>query len=713
MKYLAHISDDKKEQTIKEHLEGTARLAKEFAEKFGKGEWGYCCGMLHDLGKYSEDFQKKIRESSKKMVDHSSAGAQLCFEQGGLYQFMSYCIAGHHAGLPDYGNDDDTGVEPTLVGRKRKAIKDYQAYREEIEIPPLTSLPFDPEKAKDLDFSLSAFIRMLYSCLVDADFLDTEQFMKAGTVVRDGGESIPVLLNKLETHISGWLQNCDTQTVNGRRTEILKNCLESGKKEKGLFRLTVPTGGGKTIASLAFALRHAAEHGMDRVIYVIPYTSIIEQNARVFRQILGEENVLENHCNVDYKESDELNPMQLAAENWDKPVVVTTNVQFFESLFSNKSSRCRKLHRIVNSVIIFDEAQMLPNDYLKPCIAMMEELLERYRTSMVLCTATQPALDSFFQTAGKGTELCPRMEEQFRFFERVTFQNLGTISEEELIDKLNQENQALCIVNTKKRAQALYDQMKGEGVYHLSTTMYPKHRRRVLKNIRRLLEEGKKCILISTSLVEAGVDLDFQSVYRQLAGIDSMIQAAGRCNREGKRPANESGVFIFQFEEKENVPGQRQQIDVTKILLADGRDISSLESIRDYFEMLYHFRGESLDKKKILEKFRDKRYYFAKVGKEFQLIEENTKTLFINREEEADALLWDIRNKGYTKSGMRKATQYCVQVYDREFDKLAGAGMIRPVSEDIQDFYELTDKEAYTEEKGLNLGIDSGMALFV
>lgn len=238
---------------------------------------------------------------------------------------------------------------------------------------------------------------MIYSCLVDADFLDTEYFMKNGQVERDSGNSMNVLLKRLEKHISGWLPNNELNTVNGRRTEILKYCLKNGEKGRGLFRLTVPTGGGKTIDSLAFALRHAVKHHMSRIIYVIPYTSIIEQNAEVFREILGEGNVLEHHSNVNFESSEELKPMQLASENWDKPVIVTTNVQFFESLFASKSSKCRKIHNIANSVIIFDEAQMLPNDYLKPCISMMEELLNHYRTSIVLCTATQPALTTFLK----------------------------------------------------------------------------------------------------------------------------------------------------------------------------------------------------------------------------------------------------------------------------------------------------------------------------
>lgn len=449
LEYLAHV-DGAREQTIKEHLEGTAKLAGEFADQFGKSDWGYCCGMLHDIGKYSAEFQKKIRDSSNKQVDHATAGAQVCFEKRKLYEIMSYCIAGHHAGLPDSGSKLDTEKEPTLYGRRKKKIKDYQAYKEEIVIPELSSYPFDLKKTKNCDFSLSVFIRMVYSCLVDADFLDTEMFMNAGQVERDSGECVDILLKKLENHIAEWLNNHDTDTVNGRRSEILRHCLDCGKMEKGLFRLTVPTGGGKTIASLAFALRHAVQNHMERVIYVIPYTSIIEQNAEIFRNILGKQNVLENHYNVDYESSEEFKPMQLASENWDKSVIVTTNVQFFESLFANKSSKCRKLHNIANSVIIYDEAQMLPNDYLKPCIAMMEELINNYRTSIVLCTATQPALDLFFQKDIKAMELCPRMEEQFKFFERVRFQNTGTVTEEDLIEKLNQEYQALCIVNTKK-----------------------------------------------------------------------------------------------------------------------------------------------------------------------------------------------------------------------------------------------------------------------
>lgn len=708
-KYIAH-KDGEREQTVKEHLTGTAQLAEKFAAKFGKEDWGYCCGMLHDIGKYSNAFQKKIKENTNNMVDHATAGAQLCMKLGGYYQFLSYCIAGHHAGLPDYGN---TAISSSLCGRRKKKIADYEAYKEEIEVPELQSMPIKIEQGKNLDFSLSTFMRMLYSCLVDADFLDTEFFMKNGQVERMAGQSMDILLEKLEHYISGWLLNQEIDSVNGRRTEILRHCLNEGKSAKGIFRLTVPTGGGKTVASLAFALKHAVENKMDRVIYVIPYTSIIEQNAQVFREILGSDNVLENHCNVEYEGTEEFKPMQLACENWDKPIIVTTNVQFFESLFANKSSKCRKIHNIANSVIIFDEAQMLPMDYLKPCISMIQELVENYGTSAVLCTATQPALDNFIPHAEEIVELCPRMDEQFRFFERVTYENIGSISKEGLVGRLTEEQSVLCIVNTKKNAQELYHLLQGEGVYHLSTSMYPKHRKQVLESVRERLSKREKCVLISTSLVEAGVDLDFACVYRQIAGIDSMIQAAGRCNREGKRNAKESKVYIFDFEEQKAVQSQLLQIDVAKAILHDYKSMANTESITDYFARLYKFRGESLDKKHIMDEFRNKEYNFAKVGEEFKLIEEDTKTIFIGRELEADEILQEFKIKGASKERMRKSGQYCIQVYSNFFKKLNGAGMVQPVSEDMQDFYELVALDQYSESCGIDFSIDDGMALYM
>ena len=711
MKYVAHVSEDKsREQTVKDHLEGTAERARDFADAFGYGEWGYCAGMMHDIGKYTKGFQKRILANGNK-VDHSTAGAQVCWKKGNMYQFLSYCIAGHHAGLPNTGFKTDT--DTTMYGRSKKVVEDFSDYEKEIKFPELTKMPIISKDPKKRDFVFSLFIRMIFSCLVDADYLDTEFFMKDGQVERNQNESsMEELRQKLNEHISQWLNNKDLDTINGRRTQILKSCLEKGRSQRGLFRLTVPTGGGKTIASLAFALEHAVENKIDRIIYVIPYTSIIEQNAEVFRSILGFENVLEDHCNVDYESREELRPMQLAAENWDKPVVVTTNVQFFESLFSNRASKCRKLHNIANSVIIFDEAQMLPNDYLKPCVEIMEELVQYYNSTIVLCTATQPALQSFFSKELLCQELCPDVELQFEFFKRTNIKNLGVITEEELASEIERREQALCILNTRKQVQRLYQKIKGEGVFHLSTTMYPVHRKRVLQQIRECLNQGEKCIVVATSLVEAGVDLDFQAVYRQVAGIDSIIQAAGRCNREGKQSLESSCTFVFQMDEEKIVKQQELPIAVTKQILQDKEDLSSLDAIQQYFENLYHFRGESLDKKEIMEAFHKCKFPFADVSKDFKIIEENTRTILVTYEERAKQIEEEIRIKGMTKALMREAGQYCISVHENIFKKMYEEGMIRAISEDLkEDFFALSRVEDYTEDMGLLLDIESGRAI--
>ncbi len=710
-KYLAHRGDNGEEQTIQQHLSGTAHLAGKFAEAFGAQEMGFCEGMLHDIGKYSKEFQERLHGGKK--VDHATAGAKVCWEKGGIYPFLSYCIAGHHAGLPDTGRRTDTAGEGTLFGRLKKTIPDYQAYKNEIPIPSISNLPFQPFPDEDMGFCSSVLIRMLYSCLVDADFLDTENFMKNGVTGRSSGESMDVLWRRLQEKIQPWLSNSELYTVNGRRTEILKSCMEKGALPKGLFRLTVPTGGGKTVASLAFALRHAVIHQMKRIIYVIPYTSIIEQNAKIFADYLGWENVLEHHSEVDYPNSEEGISMQLAAENWDKPVIVTTNVQFFESLFSNKSSRCRKLHNIADSIVIFDEAQMLPNEYLKPCVAVMEQLLRYYGTSMVLCTATQPALQNFFGKEREAVELCPRLEEQFAFFKRTNLENIGELTEEELVGRLKEETAALCIVNRRKTAQNIFQKMKGEGVFHLSTTMYPKHRNRVLRRIRERLHNGEKCVLISTSLVEAGVDLDFENVYRQEAGVDSIIQAAGRGNREGKRKLEDSKTYIFRLQGHPPVRGQEKQVAVTRELLQDQENLEELRTIQKYFEHLYTLRGDSLDQKNILGSFKNGYFPFARVSRDVWLIENQTKTIFINRETEAEELLEKIRQRGITRELSRAAGKYCVNVFDWDFRKLYDQGMLEEAAELLgEGMYVLREQDQYSEEMGLILEVEEGRALF-
>lgn len=712
MSYLAHISKDKlREQTLLEHLTQTAELAGDFASAFGCREWGYGCGLLHDLGKYSAAFQKRLRGGP--ITDHATAGAQEMYRL--QKHAIAYCVSGHHSGLLNGGGSSDIGGEATLRGRMEKSLEPYDAFRQEIEIP-----SFPKPLLRQLGrggFSLSFLIRMLFSCLVDADYLDTEAFMTDCKVKRGGFDSIDLLFDRLYGHVESWLKTTETDTVNGRRTEILKACLEKGSYGQGVYQLTVPTGGGKTVSSLAFALKHAKEHGLSRIIYIIPYTSIIEQNAQVFRSILGDSNILEDHCNVVYEDSEELRPVQLAAENWDCPVVVTTNVQFFESLFSNRTSKCRKLHNLANSVIIFDEAQMLPTDYLKPCIQAISELVHNYHATAVLCTATQPSLKPFFPSELPITELCPRVEEQYEFFRRTVIKEEGELSEEELTARLNQHNQVLCILNNRKRVQQIYEGIKGsEGVFHLSTLMYPKHRKRILKEIRKRLKDGKTCKLVATSLVEAGVDFDFPAVYRELAGIDSVIQAAGRCNREGLRNPTECETVVFTLSTKNglSIPqALKLPREVAGQIAEHYEDIASLDAIADYFNKLYHFRGESLDAKNIIEQFEDgsrsRLFPFADVAKQFRLIETKTKTIFIDKEPEAKLITERVWRGECSRQLLRDAGQYCINLYENDFDKLNGAGLLESIGLEL---YRLRNEDDYTEEKGLEMKTERGDALF-
>lgn len=711
-RFLAHISEDKqREQTVLEHLLGTAELSGNFAAAFECMEWGYGCGFMHDIGKYSESFQKRLRGGS--LTDHTSAGAQVMEKNKNI--IVAYCISGHHSGLLDGGTPGDTAGEATLKGRLKKKVDDYRAFQKEIEIPDFPVIPLRPlEKG---GFSLSFFIRMLFSCLVDADFLDTEAFMNSGISERGKHDSIEVLYDKMRNHISSWLDNTDQNTVNGRRSTILRACLDKGMQEQGLFQLTVPTGGGKTISSLAFALQHAKQHNLERIIYVIPYTSIIEQNAEVFKSILGSKNVLEHHSNVTYEDADELKLFQLASENWDCPIVVTTNVQFFESLYANKTSQCRKLHNLARSVVIFDEAQMLPVPYLRPCIRAISELVYNYHSTAVICTATQPSLQQFFPEQIKAKEICPDVKGQYEFFKRTDIVYEGEITEEELTDRLRQKQQILCILNSRKRVQRVYEALEGDGTYHLSTFMYPIHRKKLLREIRQRLKEGLPCRLIATSLVEAGVDFDFGTVFREMAGIDSVIQAAGRCNREGKRNKNECKTVVFSLGKSDDIhiPGElKLPISVANQIADKYEDISSLKAIAEYFKRLYLYKGDSLDKKDIVDQFeagtRSMLFPFASVARDFRLIENQTKTILIDVEPEAAEIVKRICRGEHSRQLLRDAGQYCVNVYEQDFEALYGSGLLEQLDEEL---YVLRMRELYTEDMGLVINVSRGEAVIL
>lgn len=711
--YIAHKRENGRVQMLKAHLEEVGNLAAEFAAPFGGERHAERIGLLHDLGKYSKAGQRRMTDPEHTAkVDHATAGGQVA---GHLLNdvIAAFTVTGHHGGLMDMGSKADM-EGATLMARMRKKLTgdfDPSAWKSEITLCTGRYVPewLDLKNAYQVHF----YTRMLFSCLVDADFLDTESFMQDAPPVRGGGDPMEELLGRLKDYIEPWMKDTDVE-INKKRSVVLRSCLERAEVERGMYTLTVPTGGGKTVSSLAFALSHAVRFGLRRVIYVIPYTSIIEQNAAVFARILGEDNVLEHHSNVDFSEdeydfTDQLGVRKrLAAENWDAPIVVTTAVQFFESLYAAKTSRCRKLHNLSDSVIIFDEAQMIPLSYLRPCVAAITELVRHYGVSAVLCTATQPALDNMireFAPEMKIREICPEQREMVEFFRRVSFVWEGETPDEVLADQLGGVDQGLCIVNTRKRAQQLFELLPEEGRFHLSTMMTPEHRSRILCKIKKRLENHQICRVISTSLIEAGVDIDFPEVWREEAGLDSILQAAGRCNREGKRRREESRVHVFKAEGKtlrmiaQNVSAMQMAVDGTD-------EPDSPEIIRAYFATLHRLRNEQLDAAAILEKCG--RLAFRSIAEAFQLIEGDTEAIYIPTEENAEMI--ELLRKGFASRGLlRKLGRYAVNVYRDHLKQLQSFGKI----EDCGGFYILTDQSMYGETCGMSMEMDAGAALWI
>ncbi len=711
--YFAHITEDAtQQQTVYTHLTGTATLAAQFAAAFGASALGYRCGLLHDIGKYTDAFQKRLLQNGPR-VDHSTAGMQEALKLGDLC--ASFCIAGHHGGLPDGGNPNFRGMQDgTFAARMHKQLPDYTAFSKEISIPD-AKLPayFGTDS-----FRSAFFIRMIYSCLVDADFLDTERFMSGGRIERGHYEDITHLLEQLMQFIAPWWNA--TNNLNEKRCAILKHCIQGAVQPKGFFSLTVPTGGGKTVSSMAFALEHAKAHGLRRIIYVIPYTSIIEQTAEVFYKIFGEEQVIPHYAAAAFSEDaqDAVSTAhcrrRLSTENWDAPIILTTAVQFFESLFANKPSHCRKLHNIANSVIIFDEAQMLPIPFLHPCLRAVTQLTLHYGCSAVLCTATQPALEPLLKEIlppeQSVRELCPDKKELYHFFRRVCYQSLDTLSDDMLSTRLQTHEQVLCIVNNRAQAQRLFHRLPLEDTFHLSTLMTPQHRKQTLDTIRIRLQQQLPCRVISTSLIEAGVDVDFPVVYRALAGLDSIIQAGGRCNREGKSPLQDSIVYIFR---PETAPPHifAQQIEATESVMRQFEDLASPEAIHTYFSfLLYTIKGsDALDKNQICSQLSQQFFPFATIADQFCLIETTAKTIYILGDAE-QALLSQLQDYGPSRSLLRRLGAYAVSVYPQHFASLYAGGSVELLWDDIAV---LRNHSLYDEHTGLSLENDEGQGYII
>lgn len=751
---IAHISStdkastDKAEELLFDHLKETAKLAGTFARNFDSSAFADVIARYHDLGKASNAFQNYIRKGAKNSrgkIDHSTAGAREISQKiPGIGLLLAYAIAGHHARLPNGSEEGETSLEYRL----EKKIPEWEsAVKSDHELASLLAVPDlrNPDNTAAIHrfllcdgFSVSFWIRMLFSCLVDADFIATEKFMNSAQSDFRKGIPKPKIAD-LEDRLSLFLKCFDApKTELGKiRNEIRDDCLSAASHAPGVFTLSVPTGGGKTLSSLAFALKHAREHGLERVIYSIPFTSIIEQTAAVFREAVGDDAVLEHHCNfVDPLDDEEkFSPTKLLAENWDSPIVVTTNVQLFESLFAAKPSRCRKLHNLAKSVIILDEAQTIPPKFLRPCLRALKELTKNYGATVVICTATQPAFDSEKLKDAKlsGTEIIREGRDLFTRLKRVKIERVPEKqTPQSLAEKLVSERQVLAIVNTKADARDVFKALKNEvhdeeadSVFHLSTNLCAVHRSQIIEKIRKRLKDGMACRVVSTQLIEAGVDVDFPCVFRAVAGIDSIAQAAGRCNREGKI-ANAGGrVFVFETEKEPPEGFLRMTANAGMEVAGNcGNDLLSPEAVNKYFEMLYWRHGEAaLDALRVRGKNEEIRvlgdifpksrpkdrgefflFRFRDCGENFHLIDDKDSRAVIVPWGEAKQLCEKLREAFVPEEQrkiLEKLQRYSVSVYINAFEEAVDCGKIKFVHENIPVL--VCDALHYDENLGLSL----------
>lgn len=703
---------------LEDHLNAVAEGASKSASMFGSSSWGRVLGLWHDLGKYQDSFQTMLRQAhgfdahlpKPGRIDHSTVGAaHVARVAGQLGRLVAYCIAGHHAGLPD-----GIGGEGSLTERLNKASQDLpEGVPEHLRIlpDPLTLPLTSADSSTQSAFRVAFFCRMLFSTLVDADYRDTARFMQPDQYQECDvyQQDIATLNDMLDAHISRLRSASTASNVQQQRDDVLNACLDAASHQPGFFSLTVPTGGGKTLASLSFALRHAHEHGLRRVIYAIPFTSIIEQNAAVFIEALGQNAVLEHHSAVD---ADVDSPFsRLTAESWDAPIVVTTNVQLFESLFASRPSRCRKIHNIARSVIVLDEVQALPTGLLLPCLAALRELVECYECTIVLCTATMPAIEARAEFPEGIRNVHPIIKDPeglYARMRRTRVTQIGPCNDAELCIRLKDEPQVLCVVNTRRHARSIAERLREHcEVYHLSASMCAMHRTKVLDEIRARLNDGLPCRVISTQLIEAGVDVDFPVVYRALAGLDAIAQAAGRCNRNG-RLNGLGNVIVFEPQESIPVGDLRLGADISRGLIQNPAfehedDLIALARLRRYFERHIWLQGAVLDRKQILPRFKNGmqglQFPFRSVADDFVFIPDSGHAIIIPYDDRCRDLVQQLRCATLPPRGMhRRLQRYIVTVRSREQRVLRESGAVEVLHD---NFTVLCRDDAYDANYGL------------
>ncbi len=694
--YAAHTPRDAKDPNapwheLLEHLETVARDAAVFASKFGASDIARWAGLLHDAGKFSSAFQNYLWQAhvadrdgtsppEKGKVDHSSTGAVIARalvsstpEASGLE--LPWVIAGHHGGL-----NSQLALETRLKDKAGDAVLLDGAQKaltwKKLEFLYETPIPL-PSFATPLEREF--FVRMLLSCLVDADHLDTEAFGSPHkTIIRNQAQTnLETLLERLKASQEEIMQKAKPTPVNKARADVYFAALKAALEPTGFFRLSVPTGGGKTRSSLAFALQHAIIHKLERVIYVVPFLSITTQIASEFREILGVENVLEHHSAVKIDSDEGLTRAKLATENWDAPIIITTGVQFLESLFANKTSKLRKLHRISNAVIIFDEAQTLPAPLLTPILEVLHQLTGRYRSSLVLCTATQPALDarSGFPELN-AFEIAPDVPELYNTLKRVTYEfPTEPWDYARVADEIEKHDQVLCIVNTRAAAREIWQALEDDSAIHLSTHLCGAHRLERITEIKKRLFEKQPCLVISTTLIEAGVDVDFPVVLRAFAPLDSIVQAAGRCNRNMNLTRGQVIVFkpLIPTMPKGNYAVATLK---TQNLIRSGVDLDNPDTFLEYFRELH--RDQIDTSAKPVQEAR-LRFDYPEVYKVFSVIESDTTPILIRQY--APETVNKILEAGVNRATMRRLQPYLINVYTHKLEQLDRAGLTRSCKE--------------------------------
>ena len=691
MPYYAH-SENKNgdKQLLQTHLNHTADLAADFLTALDMENVGYVLGLLHDAGKYQIAFQNRLNGNASP-VDHKSYGAQLAVQKySSVGKYLAYALAGHHNGLPN-GIDDGESGSVCLQEILRQNPQPLEAYFQQITLPEKVQFQKRLTATQHSGNAAAMLIRMLFSALVDADYLDTERHF---CVEKSELRSMYPTFFEITQRFTQFMEDFNAKNrarviaderlkkVFLQRSIIQQSCADAASLPPGMFALNVPTGGGKTLSSMVFATEHAKRYGMRRIVLAVPFISVTEQNAAVLRAAFGDDAVVEHHSSVEPSES-EMDLNRLACENWDAPLIVTTNVQLFESLYAHQTSKCRKLHNLANSIIILDEVQAIPDEVLLPCLHALELLCRDYGSTVVLCTATQPHYENIWPDKIEIQPIIPDPKPLFDAMKRTEFVKLGKLTDAELEQCLAGHAQVLCVVNTRKHAAKLFVSIAHlEGSYHLSARMCAAHRMAQLEEIRERLKQNLPCRVVSTQLIEAGVDVDFPVVYRASAGIDAIVQSAGRCNREGRLPIGT--VYIFEPEDGRPAGWLGRMASYGSEVMQIYADPSDEAAIRSFYDLRFMHRQE-LDRNEVLQSFdRDARHLnfpFRSIGERFRLIDTATVPLAIPFDEKARKILDEMRRAIFPNGYARKLQRYFVNVYPYELNELAEEGRVEKIGD--------------------------------